>query len=67
MGFKNGEKFVVDSGTTNHMVNSERLLENIRKLEEPVRIRVGNGSEAVGVSIGVSFGMYSMFQLLLAI
>ena len=45
MCFKNGEKFIVDSGTTNHMVNSERLLEDVRKLEEPVCIRVGNGSE----------------------
>jgi transposase InsO family protein len=45
-------KFIVDSGTTDHMCGNLDLMEKVHKLASPIVIRVGNGGEIFGTHIG---------------
>ncbi|XP_062534498.1 zinc carboxypeptidase-like [Armigeres subalbatus] len=53
-------RFVVDSGASDHMVNDERMLEDVEELEKPVFIATAkSGTTLRGTKRGKSYGLMS--------
>jgi len=47
-----GQDWVIDSGATHHMCNDEKAFQELKKLENPVSIRVGNDARIEASHIG---------------
>jgi len=49
---KTDNEWIIDSGASQHMCNTKELFHELRELEEPVQIRVGNDEKVIANHIG---------------
>ena len=49
---ENKLEWILDSGFSNHIVNDDKYFVKFKKLENPIKVKVGNGRTLKATSIG---------------